>query len=84
MTSAKFLCPCCNFLTLPEAPPGTFFICPVCGWEDDNVQFQRPDFAVGANRMSLNQAKKNFQQFGYAEERAKYLVRGPLADERPD
>ncbi len=27
---ARFPCPCCGFLTLPEEPPGTYDICPVC------------------------------------------------------
>jgi hypothetical protein len=81
MTSTRFPCPCCNLLTLPEAPPGSFFVCPVCGWEDDNVQFKLPDLAVGANHVSLNQARINFRQLGYAEERARYLVRRPLPEE---
>ena len=36
----RYACPCCGFLTLDEAPPGTFAICPVCFWEDDDVQFR--------------------------------------------
>ena len=34
-----------------------FEICPVCGWQDDDIQNADPDFAGGANEMSLNQAK---------------------------
>jgi hypothetical protein len=56
-----FLCPCCGNPTLPEAPPGTFFICPVCGWEDDNVQFADPAYAGGANRLSLDEARASFR-----------------------
>ena len=37
-------CPCCGYRTLSEQPPGTFEICPVCYWEDDNVQFNDPTF----------------------------------------
>jgi len=48
-------CPCCGFETLEEAPPGTFDICVVCGWEDDNVQFDDPDYGGGANVDSLRQ-----------------------------
>jgi len=48
-------CPCCGFETLEEAPPGTFDICEVCGWEDDNVQFHDPDYRGGANAESLRQ-----------------------------
>ena len=58
----QYQCPCCGFLTLDEEPPGTFDICTVCGWEDDNVQFDDPDFAGGANTMSLNEAKKAYHE----------------------
>lgn len=34
-------CPCCGHL-VHEAPPGSFQICPVCGWEDDLVQLRWP------------------------------------------
>ena len=53
-------CPCCRNLTLTEEPSGTFEICPICGWEDDEVQFKNPDYEGGANKLSLNQAKKKF------------------------
>ncbi|MCJ7836795.1 hydrolase [Cuneatibacter sp. NSJ-177] len=56
----KYKCPCCGSLSLSEPPPGTFEICPICGWEDDEVQFNDPDYEGGANRLSLNQAKKVF------------------------
>ena len=27
-------CPCCGCLTMPQAPPGSWARCPVCGWND--------------------------------------------------
>jgi hypothetical protein len=51
-------CPCCEQNTLDEPPPGTFDICSRCGWEDDNVQFDDPDFRGGANAESLNEARR--------------------------
>lgn len=33
-------------------------ICNVCGWENEKYQITHPDEEGGANRMSLNQAKK--------------------------
>ena len=39
----KHKCVCCGNYTINEEPPGTFEICPVCFWEDDNVQFDNPD-----------------------------------------
>ena len=35
-----------------------FAICECCGWEDDGVQNDDPDYIGGANKMSLNQYKK--------------------------
>lgn len=37
-------------------------VCPVCGWEDDGLQRDEPDYEGGANRMSLNQAKEAWAQ----------------------
>lgn len=37
-------------------------ICSVCGWEDDPVQAENPDFPGGANKMSLNEARKAWKQ----------------------
>ena len=56
----RYPCPCCDRLTLTEAPTGTFAICESCGWEDDNVQFCDPDYAGGANRESLREARRGF------------------------
>jgi len=59
----KFTCPCCGYKTLDEKPPGTFCICPVCHWEDDHIQLNNPDFAGGANNMSLREAQKNYCKY---------------------
>src|SRR6266508_4724462 len=53
-------------------------------WEDDPLSFQSPDEDVGGpNRVSLNQARKNFAEFGAAELKDKWAVRPPLPDEMP-
>ena len=57
----KFKCPCCNYYTLDSEPPGTFEICPVCYWEDDNVQWNDPDYVGGANEESLNTARESYK-----------------------
>ncbi|HRI09165.1 MAG TPA: CPCC family cysteine-rich protein [Nannocystaceae bacterium] len=46
---AKYACPCCRCLTLDEAPGGTYKICAVCYWEDDQIQFRDHDYEGGAN-----------------------------------
>jgi len=79
----KYPCPCCEFVTLTSEPPGTYELCPVCFWEDDGVQFNDPNYAGGANRESLNQARANFREFGASARSALPHVRRPLPEERP-
>ena len=76
-------CPCCGFLALTEPPPGTFAICPVCFWEDDNVQFADPDYAGGANSMSLNEARQSYATLGAVDAAHIRDVRSPLPEEHP-
>src|SRR4051812_13425965 len=40
-------CPCCGYLVFGEAP-GSYDICPLCGWEDDLSQLRFPTMG-GAN-----------------------------------
>jgi hypothetical protein len=70
-------------MTLDEIPPGTFEICPVCRWEDDNVQAANEDLEGGANTVSLRQARINFATIGAVTEEAKARARAPLDDEIP-
>lgn len=79
----RFPCPCCGYLTLDQEPPGTFQICEVCNWEDDNVQCENPSFERGANKESLNQARINFKTFGASSREALSAVRRPLPTEMP-
>ncbi|MCC6999332.1 MAG: hypothetical protein IT370_32265 [Deltaproteobacteria bacterium] len=74
-------CPCCDYSTLPEPPPGTFAICPICGWEDDNVQFDDPTSDGGANPISLNQARSSFLATGKADASSDVPTRNPTSDE---
>ena len=79
----KYACPCCGYLTLNDQPPGTFQICAVCYWEDDNVQFNDPSFAGGANEDSLDQARSNFARIGASSPRFLSAVRPARPDEQP-
>ena len=45
----SFPCPACGFLTF-SAPPGSYEICDVCGWEDDHVQLAHPRMRGGAKQ----------------------------------
>jgi Zn finger protein HypA/HybF involved in hydrogenase expression len=57
---AKILCPCCEQFEF--SGEGSFELCPVCDWENDSVQSGEPDYAGGANIMSLNEAREAFRQ----------------------
>ena len=52
-------CPICGKFKFEQH--GSFDICPNCGWEDDIVQETDPDYAVGANHMSLNEYKEKYE-----------------------
>ncbi|MCD7929766.1 MAG: hypothetical protein LUF86_06365 [Clostridiales bacterium] len=53
METDKIKCPCCG-----KTYVGEHDICDVCWWQNDPVQSWKPDSPGGANRMSLNEARK--------------------------
>lgn len=57
-----YRCPCCENLTLSRQSPGSNKICPICGWEDDGIQFLQTDVADGPNQISLNEAKRRYAE----------------------
>ena len=77
----KYCCPCCGYYTFDERPNGNYDICPVCFWEDDSLQFERPNFAEGVNGISLNQARENYLQYGACTMSMVKYVRKPNEDE---
>jgi len=79
----NYPCPCCGYLTFDEQPCGNYEICPVCFWEDDNVQNENSSYAGGANRISLEQAKENFAKYGAVKPEFAKQVRKPLLSEFP-
>ena len=56
----KYICQCCGEKVFRRKPE-KYEICPVCGWEKDPVQEADPDFAGGANKMSLNEARAAYK-----------------------
>ena len=48
-------CPCCDSRVLTML--GGYEVCEVCGREDDPIQTAESDYAGGANKLSLNQAR---------------------------
>lgn len=79
----RFACPCCGYLTLTEKPPGTFAICAVCNWEDDNVQFADPTYRGGANEVSLSEGRENYRTIKASDPRSVDRVREPRPEEIP-
>ncbi|MCP3656364.1 CPCC family cysteine-rich protein [Herbaspirillum sp.] len=57
-----FTCPCCGYEVFPT-PPGSYDICPICFWEDDELQLYYPH-VHGANPASLIESQVNVVQFG--------------------
>ncbi len=53
-------CNCCSFRTISPEEDGLGEICPVCFWMN---------FTEGSNRMSLDEARANFIQFGAIQKR---------------
>ena len=53
----KQLCACCG-----KSMVGFYEICGICGWQNDDIQNEDPDFDGGANEMSLNEAKQAYKE----------------------
>ena len=48
-------CPVCGKYEFEEY--GDYDICPVCNWENDNLQYDDHNYAGGANHLSVNEAR---------------------------
>lgn len=79
----KFTCPCCGYKTLSEFP-GSYEVCEICFWEDDQIQILDPWYEGGANVLCLRQAQINFTQFGACESSAVPHVRKPTSTDQRD
>jgi hypothetical protein len=59
MSDKEYPCPSCGFYTITRDYFGTFDICPICDWEDDNVQLANPACGGGANQKSLIESQQD-------------------------
>ena len=84
LSKGKYTCACCGYKTLAAGSPGTYDICDICFWEDDPLQFEDPDYKIGANRVCLRQAQKNFINFGACEPDMTEHVRKPTQHDIKD
>lgn len=76
----KYVCKCCGCAALDSA--NEYDICPVCFWEKDRTQESEPEYKGGANAVSLNEARKNYAEFGACEKRFAENVRKPEVTEK--
>ena len=76
----KFPCPCCGYQVF-DHQPGFHQLCPICGWEDDLSQLRFPLMPGSSNRVSLQDAQRNFQDYGASERRNLGHTRDPIEDE---
>lgn len=77
----KMKCPCCGYYTIEEI----FDICDVCDWQYDEVAHDKPDeYVGGANKMSLTEARTNYQKFGAKDIKFINNVRNPKKKEFPE
>ena len=77
----KYSCPCCTYLTFDKEPFCSFEICPVCYWKDDGMQNNNSNLPFEQNRISLDEAKRNFLEFGAIKNKYKDYVRRPFENE---
>ena len=77
----KYPCPCCGYLVF-DREPGNHESCPICGWEDDMAQLRFPLMPGSSNHVSLQDAQRNFEDYGAAERRYRGMTREPLDDDR--
>jgi hypothetical protein len=54
-------CPACGFEVFNQ-PAGSYDLCPVCNWEDDDVQLRFPAMQGGANSKSLHKCQQEVLQ----------------------
>lgn len=57
-----YKCPVCESQSLDTCDQNE--ICKVCGWEDCGFQRDNPDEDGSPNWLSLNQARKNWKEYG--------------------
>lgn len=67
--NVKGNCPVCGKYKFKEI--GKYEICPICKWEDDPIQRKHPFNKGGANKISLQQYRKNYKRLAKSSGRGK-------------
>lgn len=76
----KYVCKCCGCAAMDTDEE--YDICPVCFWERDFYQEKNSDYDGGANSVSLEQARKNYAEYGACEEQFVKKVRPAYDNEK--
>lgn len=75
-------CPCCGCLTFPvPREEAVAFICPVCYWENDVFITDDEESSDENHGMTLEQARKNYQEIGACSLDLLKYVRRPRPEE---
>lgn len=77
----KYTCPCCGYKTIDS--DGNYDICSICFWEDDPFQKMNV-YNLGANKIPLVEAQRNYIRNGACEERVAKFVRKPTNQDKRD
>ncbi len=77
----KYKCPCCGYFTFEEKSGRTYEICPVCFWEDDLRDYDDTEKYSESNRLTIGEARDNYEKFGACREADIPYVRAPERDE---
>lgn len=81
----RIQCPCCGYYTIEDDETDIIIdICEVCYWQYDWVAHKYPNKIIGPNRVSLEQARRNFKEFGACREDIRKYVRPPFDYEMRD
>lgn len=73
----KINCPCCGYYTIDTNDEIIVDICPVCYWQYDEVCHDNPDVVIGPNKVSLNDARKNYKEYKVSDVDFILYVRDP-------
>lgn len=79
----RIKCPCCGYYTFDGKSEEEiiFEICDVCFWQYDPVANHMPDKVIGANKLSLEDSKRNFKRYGAVQKVFLKKVRAPKCNE---
>lgn len=90
--NGRYPCVCCGYLTMESPIGGSFWICPVCNWEDESIPGVNhlrysdgwvTDFKAAANSGTLAEARLRYDRIGASDERCISSCRAPVPEELP-